>query len=154
MHQSIISTIIITWECTDSKKWRLAMWLALWVMEQKDEEQNSSTPRLPLSSPTRVLVWRNRAWLPRADESGYVHGAMIEPWLRTESIAISKLVWSDSIYTIGRYIYHRTMTPQQFRGYQNRIASPCSNSSCRSLPCSFSANLLTTDIQTMILKTL
>lgn len=48
-------------------------------------KQNSSTPRLPLSSPTRVLVWRNRTWLPRADESGYVYSAMIEPCLLTYS---------------------------------------------------------------------
>ena len=63
------------------------------------KEQNSSTPRLPLSSPTRVLVWRNRAWLPRADESGYVHGAMIEPWHVTSSTRISILALNPNLFT-------------------------------------------------------
>ena len=67
--------------------------------QAKSTEQNSSTPRLPLSSPTRVLVWRNRAWLPRADESGYVHGAMIEPWHVTSSTRISILALNPNLFT-------------------------------------------------------
>ena len=43
------------------------------------QKQNSSLPRLPLWSPTRVLIRRKRNSLPRADESGCVAVTMNEP---------------------------------------------------------------------------